>query len=414
MTVTSTQQNRLAEVRRRVSDLRDQRAAARTERESAREAFSASNGKPGSPEFVRAQQAVANLAAAQDQLEAAVEEERFVLGRVAGSDSGLYGESFLRNPEQLRSLAQMAESSAPIGRVNLGVGVAREDIVARLGRFAAAGEVTVGNAARGTTYVGVAEAPRRPLRLLDLIPALSMDGRSIEYSQVAGSLDTAAETAEGAVKPMHAVDYLDAEAVARTVAHWTKLRKQQLADTPQLEGAIRNRLAYGVLRRLETQVLSGDGLGENLRGILNTTGVASVAYNAAELAADQALEGLVAVLLSEATPNFVALNPRDWANMLKAKAGGSGEYFSGGPFVATAERLWGTVAVPATGVPAGTALVGDATVGCTLFVREGVTVIASDSDQDDFLRNKLTLLGEGRFALAVWQPSAFAVVDLAA
>lgn len=100
--------------------------------------------------------------------------------------------------------------------------------------------------------------------------------------------------------------------------------------------------------------------------------------------------------------------------MLKAKAGGSGDYFSGGPFVATAERLWGTVAVPATGIPAGTALVGDATVGCTLFIREGVTVIASDSDQDDFVRHRVTLLGKGRFALAIWQPSAFAVVDLAA
>jgi hypothetical protein len=53
-------------------------------------------------------------------------------------------------------------------------------------------------------------------------------------------------------------------------------------------------------------------------------------------------------------------------------------------------------------------------VGCTLFVREGVGVIASNSDGDDFTRNRITLLGEGRFALAIWQPSAFAVVDLAA
>jgi hypothetical protein len=52
--------------------------------------------------------------------------------------------------------------------------------------------------------------------------------------------------------------------------------------------------------------------------------------------------------------------------------------------------------------------------GATLFVREAVQVIASDSDQDDFVRNRVTLLGEGRFALAIWQPSAFAVVDLAA
>ena len=142
--------------------------------------------------------------------------------------------------------------------------------------------------------------------------------------------------------------------------------------------------------------------------------MADIEYDAGELAADQALEGLVAVLLSEATPSFIALNPRDWADMIKAKAvGGDGHYFSGGPFVQTAQQLWGAPAVPSTGVVAGTALVGDAALGATVFVREGVNVTASDSDQDDFTRNRVTLLGEGRFALAVWQPSAFAVVHFA-
>lgn len=417
--MTTTHRDRLAGVKQRISDLRDARAAARADVDRVRQDLGAAEGRGGkitdTAEFRRAQQAAERLQAIEGQLAAAIEEENYVLGQVAGVPRDLYGESFLRQPEQLRALAQMGESRSPIGRVNLGVGVSREEVLAQLGRFSAqVGDATFGNAARGSTYVGLAEAPRRQLRLLDLIPALGMDGRSIEYSQEVGSLDTAAETAEGAIKPEHHVDYPDAEAIAKTVAHWEKVRKQQLADAPQLEGAVRNRLAYGVMRRLEGQVLAGDGLGENLRGILNTTGIADIAYDAAALAADQALEGLVAVLLADATPNFVALNPRDWGNMLKAKAGGSGEYFSGGPFVATAERLWGTVAVPATGIPAGTVLVGDATIGCTLFVREGVNVIMSDSDQDDFVRNRVTLLGEGRFALAVWAPSAFARVRLVA
>src|SRR4051794_18378247 len=168
------------------------------------------------------------------------------------------------------------------------------------------------------------------------------------------------------------------------------------------------------MRRLEDQVIAGNGTGQNLRGILNTTGVASVAYDAAELAADLTLEGIVDVLLSDAEPNFVALSPSDWADMLKQKADGSGEYYSGGPFAITAERLWGTTAVPCKAIPEGTALIGDTTVGLTLFVREGVNVLASDSDQDDFVRNRVTLLGEGRFGLAVWQPSAFAIVHFRA
>jgi hypothetical protein len=46
-------------------------------------------------------------------------------------------------------------------------------------------------------------------------------------------------------------------------------------------------------------------------------------------------------------------------------------------------------------------------------VREAVNVRLSDSDQDDFIRNRLTALAEGRFALAIWQPSAFSLVHLA-
>ena len=63
---------------------------------------------------------------------------------------------------------------------------------------------------------------------------------------------------------------------------------------------------------------------------------------------------------------------------------------------------------------AGGALVGDFANGCTLFVREGANVRLSDSDQDDFVRNRATLLGEGRFALAVWSPASFVTVDLSA
>ena len=75
--------------------------------------------------------------------------------------------------------------------------------------------------------------------------------------------------------------------------------------------------------------------------------------------------------------------------------------------------LWGLPAVPSKVLAPGTAIVGDFSQ-CTLYVREGANVRISDSDQDDFIRNRVTLLGEGRFGLAVWQPAAFAVVDLAA
>ncbi len=73
-----------------------------------------------------------------------------------------------------------------------------------------------------------------------------------------------------------------------------------------------------------------------------------------------------------------------------------------------------TTTIVTTAIPAGRALVGDWGRGATLLIREGVHVLVIDSDQDDFVRNRVTLLGEMRAALPVWQPSLFVDVDLAA
>jgi HK97 family phage major capsid protein len=241
-----------------------------------------------------------------------------------------------------------------------------------------------------------------------------MDGASFEYSQEVVTTEAPVEVVEGAVKPASQYDFTDATAEAKTIAHFTKMRRQQIADLPTMETIVRDRLAYGVLRRVEDQVVAGDGAGESLRGITETSGIASVTFDAGVPLAELPLEGIVDVIVSDADPNAVVLNPTDWATMVTAKTSGSGDYYGVGPFAAQAPTLWGLPAVLSKAIAAGTALVGDFSNGATLFVREGVNVRVSDSDQDDFIRNRVTALGEGRFALAVWQPAAFALVDLAA
>jgi HK97 family phage major capsid protein len=263
-------------------------------------------------------------------------------------------------------------------------------------------------------YIGVLPQLRRPLRILDLIPTGTMDQNTLPYTQESGSFATAVETAEGGLKPEAAVTFTDQTATAATIAHWTKARKQVLADFPALQSIIDGRLRYGVERRLQDQILAGDGAGENIRGILNTSGLGAVAFDAGELIADQVLRGLTLVLLSDAEANAIVMHPTDWMNALIAKAAGDGHYYSGGPFSVTPAVMWGVPLIASSAIPAGMALVGDFAIGVQLFIREGVNLLLSDSDQDDFIRNKVTLLAEMRAAVAVWRPAAFATVDLAA
>ena len=118
------------------------------------------------------------------------------------------------------------------------------------------------------------------------------------------------------------------------------------------------------------------------------------------------------MLAAEATPDAVVLNPVDYGSMLAAKAVGSGERLdSNGAFSTPGDTIWGLPAIVSTVLPAGQCLVGDFGLGATLFVREGINTRMSDSDQDDFVRNRVTILGEGRFGLGIWQLAAFALVN---
>jgi HK97 family phage major capsid protein len=234
----------------------------------------------------------------------------------------------------------------------------------------------------------------------------------------------ASEQAEGGAKQESGLTYVDVDANVRTIAAYQKMPKQSLSDVAALQSIIDNRLRYSVQRRLEDQVLAGNGTSPNLRGILATSGIGAVAYTVIPLG-ELILSGMTQIMLAEADPTGIVLNPSDWQKILTTKASGSGEYLNevepvmgpglgaevgGSPSVPT---LWGIPVVHSTVITAGTALVGDFTIGAQVFIREGVNVLMSDSDGSDFTSNRVTILADMRAALAVWRPAAFASVATA-
>lgn len=418
--------DRLASLDERVEELRDEIKAAEAEERAAQAAYAGlPDVTPGSPEFEKAKEAVRAAGTLRDELADVQGEREEVLRMLAAAgDRGAARErddlrvdtldnrpgagwdaGGLLTAEVADALERVSSSSSAMGSLRLGEVVSAQDFAADIAPTA--------NMRRGD-YYGTLPQLQRPLRVLDLIPSSPMSGNNIPYTVESGAFTDAAETAEGATKPEAGVTYTDAEALARVIAGWMKLPKPALADVPALRGIIDQRLRYIVLRRLEAQIINGNGTAPNLRGILATSGIGAVTWNAAELAADQILSGIVNVLLADAMADGVLMHPTDWAAVLKVKAAGDGHYYSGGPFSVTPQVLWGIPLIPSPAVPAGMVLVGDFSLGVQLFVREGIQVLFSDSDGTDFIQNRVTLLGEGRFALPVWRPSAFSSVDIAA
>lgn len=426
-TATPGLRDRLKSLDERVEELRDEIKTAEKDEKAAQEEYAGlPEVKPGTPEFEAAKEASRVAGSLRDELADFAGEREEVLRMLANrGDAGAARErdglktptlnnrdakgwdaGSLLNVEGLAErLERFANTKAPLGQMNLGEVVSRDDFAADIAPTA--------NMRRGD-YYGVLPQLQRPLRLLDLIPSAPMSGSNIPYTVESGVFTDAAETAEAATKPEAGVTYTDAESIARVIAGWMKLPKPALSDVPALRGIIDQRLRYIVLRRLEAQIINGNGTAPNLRGILATSGIGAVTYDAGELAADQILNGIVNVLLADATADGILMHPTDWAAVLKVKAAGDGHYYSAGPFSVTPQVIWGVPLIPSPAVPAGMVLVGDFSIGVQLFVREGIQVLFSDSDGTDFIQNRVTLLGEGRFALPVWRPSAFSSVDIAA
>jgi HK97 family phage major capsid protein len=159
------------------------------------------------------------------------------------------------------------------------------------------------------------------------------------------------------LKPEAGIGLTEAEVVAAVIANWIKLSRTQIADVPGLQTTINDRLMYSVMRRLQNQVLSGDGTGENLTGILNTTGIGEIPFSATPPLTDLALDGIVGVLVADAVPDAVAVNPVDWGTMLRAREGANtGQRLDGsGAFGTPPVTMWGLPAVPTTGLPQGEA-----------------------------------------------------------
>jgi hypothetical protein len=147
-------------------------------------------------------------------------------------------------------------------------------------------------------------------------PTGTTDGNSVPYTQEGGTF-LAAETAEGAAKPEGGVTFTDANAPVQTIAAWQKIRKQALADVAALQSIIDGRLRYSVQRRLEAQVLAGDGTDPNLRGILNTTGIGSVAFAAGTPLTELVLSGITGVYLADAEASGSSCTRRDWQTMAR-------------------------------------------------------------------------------------------------
>lgn len=230
-----------------------------------------------------------------------------------------------------------------------------------------------------------------------------------------------AMVAEGADKPgMTPPAYQEVTEVLKKLAGWIKLSMEMAEDAAFLVSEINNRLLLQLLIAEEQQLLSGDGAGTNIKGILNREGVQVKTSANAAGNLDAVYESLNAVFTKTGLrADGIVINPADYEKFRLMKDG-NGQYIAGGPFqgqygvggVLQDPPLWGLNTIQTTAIPVGTVLIGAGKAAATVYRKGGIRVETSNADGNDFTKNQFTILAEERLALAVRRPDAFVKLTL--
>ena len=272
--------------------------------------------------------------------------------------------------------------------------------------------------------------PTRTKRVRDLFPARTTTAAVIEYFRQIGftsvsnaptnSASSVAErngagTAFG-LKPQSAFSFVGEQAAVRTLAHWEAAHRNVLADEPQLRSIIDNELMYGLRLLEDNQILNGNGTGENLRGVLQTSGIQDyswsegVAAPAADTKADALRRAATLSYLAYYEPSGIVMHPNDWEDIELTKDE-NGQYLIAVSVAMGGEpRVWRMPIVDTPAIAEGTALVGAFGTGAQLYDREQASIRISEQHSDFFVRNAVVILAEQRLALAVKRPEAFVKV----
>ena len=249
----------------------------------------------------------------------------------------------------------------------------------------------------------VVEGARVPLVIRDLFGAETISGSTLVYLVEGAMQGAPAVTAEGNEKPqIHFADPTPKTVSLAKVACHIKESDEYINDYPFLASAINGRLLYelGLVEQ-----------GKLVTDLLGTSGIQTGTYAATGTATDIADAILQAAMDVQASTGFaadaIAMNPADWY-ILRVGKDADKRYYGGGYFGdQSIPNLWGIPVCVSASVTAGTVIVGAFKTCASVVQNGGVSVEAVNTNEDDFVKNLMTIRAEERLALAVRRPAGF-------
>lgn len=258
---------------------------------------------------------------------------------------------------------------------------------------------------------GITPEARQVLRVRDLLSARPTTMQIVDFVKVNAPMAIASPVVEAALKPENAVTFQSVSEKVRLIATWIPATSQILQDFEELSGFINSTLPFYVNLAEELQMLTGDGTGENLHGLIpqasafQTSLLSNVkGWNKIDIVG-RAIQQITAA--KELDPTFVILHPNDWFDM-RLQKDSYGRYILGDPQANVKPSLFGLDVVYTTSIANGTFLVGSGNpVAAEIRDRMETTVEISTEHASFFTQNLVAIRAEKRVALLVKRTASF-------
>jgi hypothetical protein len=275
---------------------------------------------------------------------------------------------------------------------------------------------------------GVVSKLFEPVGVSDVFGQSQTTASQVRYVVEGTATSGAAGVAEAALKPESTIAMSEVTEAIRKIATVLPVSEELLEDAVSIQSYLNDRLGLFVRIEEERQLLRGVGSGSNeLLGIFGRSGINTYT----KLATDDNAVALARVIAntrgsSFLQPDTVILHPVNWLNtrLLRDGTGGTvGNFYSGGPFGAAygggpgisanlfGEAIWNTRVVLSSVVGLGTAIVGNFGQAAHVWRKGGVSIDATNSHSDFYVRNLSMLRAEERLGLGCYRPSAFTAVS---
>ena len=277
------------------------------------------------------------------------------------------------------------------------------------------GNTYTGEVIESDRLPGVYFDPDRATHVRQFLTQTSTTSDNVRYVQETAYTDGTATQTEGSDKGISDFSLEAKDAPVRTIASYIRVSRQMLDDTAFLTSYINQRLPKKLFLEEDDQILYGNGSGDNLEGI---TAVAQSFAAITGLSLVSRFDALVNSISQVRTDNgeyqasAIMLNPEDYYIMLVEKDNENRYYFPDAVrFGGQPPRVAGVPVITNTAVTADDFIVGDFNLGATMALREGVSLQFFEQDQDNVIKNLVTVRVEERLALPIHNPNAFVYGD---